>query len=80
MNKSIVIKALHLTFLGILLSFIYFYFSVYQPLKVHRICADFSSSEVLKSNAEDAYGLYKSLYSKCNFQENITLLTLFKVK
>ena len=67
MNKSIDrVKVLHLTFLGILSIFIYFYFAEYKPLKLHTECAQNSARAVLASdNKTDAYDLYQKLYDSC---------------
>lgn len=79
MNRQSILKLLHFVYLGFLLTFIYFYFSAYQPLKLHNTCAISSSQQVLNSkNQERAYELYKELYADCISEKSITLLTLFK--
>ncbi len=66
-------------YLGLLLTFILFYFEVYQPYKLHNICAKSSAEAVLnKDSNPNSYDYYQALYNACVSQKSITLLTLFK--
>ncbi|OGE19639.1 hypothetical protein A3J19_04595 [Candidatus Daviesbacteria bacterium RIFCSPLOWO2_02_FULL_41_8] len=70
MNRFHILKALHLIFLGLLLTFIYFYFAEYQPLKVHSACAESSAKSVLNFGSNtDAFGFYNQLYKNCISQK-----------
>jgi len=57
-----------------------FFFNIYQPIKVHRICADSSAKEVLKSNSKDAFDMYQSLYKDCSSEKSLSLATIFLPK
>ena len=70
MNWYFVFRVLHSIYLGVLLTFIFFYFTQYRPVKVHAVCAESSAKSVLKLGSEgDAYGVYKSLYEECSSQK-----------
>ncbi|MEK7617332.1 MAG: hypothetical protein AAB414_04730 [Patescibacteria group bacterium] len=66
MDKFFIIRILHFIYLGLLLIFIAFYFTAYQPFKLHGICAEKSAKTILKSEPiPDAYDLYQGLYKNC---------------
>lgn len=66
MYRIWVVKALHLVFLGILLSFIFVYFTELQPAKKQAQCAETATKSVLGAAAvEDAFDLYNQLYKNC---------------
>ncbi len=52
------------------MTFIFFYFTQYRPVKVHAVCAESSAKSVLKLGTEgDANGTYKSLYEECSLEK-----------
>ena len=66
MNRFWLVKILHLVFLGLLLSFIFVYFTELQPAKKQAQCAEFSTRSVLgAASNEDAFDLYNKLYKNC---------------
>lgn len=65
MSRFGVFRTLHFIFLGILISFILFYFYEYIPLKAQRICREVSAKATLKSNSADAYEFYKNHLRSC---------------
>ncbi len=69
---------LNILFLGFMLSFIYFYFSFYQPLKADLICADKSAHQVAINKSVNAYDAYYANYHNCLIEQKTALLTFFK--
>ena len=66
MNKFLILRVLNLAYLGILLTFIYFYFFEYQPLKLHEECAESSAKTVLAAKSQiDPHDYYLELYQAC---------------
>lgn len=79
MNKLLILRVAHTIYLGILLTFILFYFEVYQPNKFHDVCAEISAKKVLRQDFNpNAANIYDSYYKDCVSEKSITLLTLFK--
>lgn len=79
MNKFLILRIAHFIYLGLLLTLILFYFEVYQPYKLHNICAESSAKTVLnESSNPNSYEYYHALYNACVSEKSITLLTLFK--
>lgn len=76
MNRFSILGVLHLLFLVVIIGFIYFFYTVYQPLKAHDTCAKSSAERVLGLNSQlDTYTLYQEMYKKCISQKG-NLLTL----
>jgi len=66
MNRFLVLKVLNLIFLGLLLSFIFFYFAELLPVKNKAFCAEVTSKYVLETTSkENAFEVYNQLYRKC---------------
>lgn len=66
MNKFLIFRIFHFVYLGLLLTFILFYFTVYQPIKLHSLCAETSAKTVLGSTSNvDAYDFYQRLHKDC---------------
>jgi len=66
MNKLLILKVLHITYVGLLLIFIYFYFSYYKPFKLHTVCAEASAKTVLAAKSQyDPHDYYLNLYQSC---------------